>query len=209
MLAIDTYLPAKMADCGRWVLGTKEGMSTRPSFIAMLFGLTVCAILAITVAMSLPQNEDGTTTRQQIAARTKQQSNAKKAQYQAADMDTYDVVFSPKMIRDQASWVDQNAHMRVKEFAIVNPTPGADLKKTAQACVDAVADNFMVNCYVFANTESYDFKRTKSQYSLVEYCYVVLGRRAGDGQESVGDMREAPQIAEAWGCPGSWMGEGH
>ncbi len=190
-------------------------MRRTPSIVALLFAIVACGTLGALITLELRHATPAVPPRAAIDAATKDREQARKDAFAAKDR-TFDTAFDRAMVRDKVQWKSFDIP-RTTDVTIVNATPGADLAASARACAKTIgaAAKTRVQCYAFANTETYEYKNITADLDLAEptaivnLCWAVMASndRAG-GPIKVSDMRLAPQTWAAQGCPNSWVGSG-
>lgn len=184
-----------------------------PSIIALLLAAATCGVLGILLAGELQRSTPSTSPHDAIRAATDARAAARDQRFQSQDR-SWDVDFATGMVRDLVTWRIQPGTPATTDYTVVNATPGADLAATGRACAEAERST-RVQCYVFANTEAYEFKNITDKISLdtptaiVNLCWVVRASntRAG-GPIEIDDLRAAPTTWDAQQCPKSWLGTG-
>lgn len=186
-------------------------MRRAPSIVALLSALAACSILGVVLAGELRRSTPDVAPRAAIDAAATERAGERDARFAAQDR-SFDAVFDPAMVRDRVRWSMQGSPATL-DLTVVNATPDADLAATARACARAQGDAARVQCYVFANTEAYEFKNITAEMQLeqktaiVNLCWAAMAsnERAG-GAIDVSDMRDAPQTWAAQQCPDGWSG---
>jgi hypothetical protein len=186
-------------------------MSRLPSIVALVSALVACGALGMLIAVELRSSTPTTSPRESIGQASATRAQARVDRFAAAD-ESWDTTFDNGMVHDRVQWTFSGSPATL-DLAIVNATPGADLAATARDCAASQGSKTRVQCYVFANTEAYEFKnisgemQLKDQTALVNLCWAVLAsnEKAG-GALTVSDMRDAPATWSAQQCPDSWSG---
>jgi Flp pilus assembly protein TadG len=187
-------------------------MRRAPSLVALLLAALACGALAIALGQELRSAVPDASPAAAIHAAAASRADERDAAFKAHDR-SFDSAFDPAMVRERSSW-RMGGVPATLDLAVVNATPGADLSATARACARwAGAPRRRVQCYVFADTESYAFKNVTESLqatqptALVILCWATMGSNPKPGEAVVvSDMRDAPQTWKAQGCPDSWIG---